>query len=349
MLRVAATPWLPTAALGVTTAFPIISTSKSDISWKPVSPKVYSVDTTPLRRDTVSQPWERDIGHRTIRPGGDQPGRQSRYVTQEFGFSGIKNVDDAPGEGVAREISKAKRFGMIEVKFFRYIESGGAGIAPQASREQSPEFVSKPFKGSPSLYHKYADRFLRVQFTEEKWLRPKLFGNPNKTSISVANFPVTTRAASVAAPPIISPSASRCQLEACISQGVLSEHNMTGEFVRRVAQPTATPTTPVANGQLSYHTSTAATAAPPITNPPIAASPSAAEIRKTLLAKLRSPNLRLVPKHWEKLSADQKRAIRVVRVFAAEKKKDKNEEEKKKDDAERRESLKSRITTKPQA
>ncbi|RYP35174.1 hypothetical protein DL767_003951 [Monosporascus sp. MG133] len=32
-------------------------------------------------------------------------------------------------------------------------------------------------------YHKYADRFLRVQFTEEKSLPPKLFGDPNKTSI----------------------------------------------------------------------------------------------------------------------------------------------------------------------
>ncbi|RYP35175.1 hypothetical protein DL767_003952 [Monosporascus sp. MG133] len=231
-LRVAAAPWLPT------TAFPIISPSKSDISWKPVFPRVYSVNTTPLtgllegRReyakgklcregDTVSQPWQRDIGHRTIRPRGDQPGRQSRYVIRGFEISGIKKgifntfmlcfvaahnvfahpvlqiVDNAPGEGVASEISKAKRFGMIEAEFFRCIESGGAGTAPQASREQPLEFASKPFKGSPSWFWRL---------------------NTKSTPLPSCH-------------------------NSCRPVGVCW----------KVAQPTATPTTPVANGQLSYH------------------------------------------------------------------------------------------------
>ncbi|RYP71597.1 hypothetical protein DL771_004723 [Monosporascus sp. 5C6A] len=147
-----------------------------------------------------------------------------RTILEQVGKGLWSIASDAPGGGAASEISKAKRFGMIDVKFFRFIESRGADIAPQASRQQSLEPASMPLKGSPSLCHRYADRFFRVQFTEEKSLPPKLFGDSNKASISGRQFP-----------------------------GVLGEHDMTGRYVGRVAPPTATPTTPVANGQLSYH------------------------------------------------------------------------------------------------
>ncbi|RYP19650.1 hypothetical protein DL765_003243 [Monosporascus sp. GIB2] len=102
--------------------------------------------------DTLFQPWERDVSHRTIRLRGNQPGQQDRYVAQAFEFSGIKKVDDAPDERVASEVSKAKNLGMIEVKFFRCIELGGADVAPQTSREQSTEFATKALKGKATSH-----------------------------------------------------------------------------------------------------------------------------------------------------------------------------------------------------
>ncbi|RYP58418.1 hypothetical protein DL769_008957 [Monosporascus sp. CRB-8-3] len=102
--------------------------------------------------DTLFQPWECDVGHRTVRLGGNQPGQQDRYVAQAFEFSGIKKVDDAPDERVVNEVSKARKLGMIEIKFFRCIESGGADIAPQQSREQSTEFASKALKGKATSH-----------------------------------------------------------------------------------------------------------------------------------------------------------------------------------------------------
>ncbi|RYP26729.1 hypothetical protein DL768_011564 [Monosporascus sp. mg162] len=346
-----------------------------------------------LRRegDTVFQPWERDIRRRTIRPGGDQPDWRSPYVIQQIEFSDIKEVDHAPSKGVPRQIRKAKRFGMIEVNVFRCIESGGAGTTPQASGEQSLELASKPLKGSPSLHTATLDEFQALKHQVDV---PSSCHHSCRPAV---------------APPIIPPSASRYQLEACISQGVLSEHNMIGEFVGRVAQPPLLlpPRSPTANFPIT--TSTTAAAAPPTTNPPIAAPSSSAEIRKAFLANVRSPvreelqstapsvanpliaappvaaaprgaprstmpssgkaelrkyyyprphsmtgllhillshsepvirilasikDLRLVPKHWEKPNADRKPAMRVVRVFAAEKK-DKDEKAKKKDDAEK--------------
>ncbi|RYP75318.1 hypothetical protein DL771_002414 [Monosporascus sp. 5C6A] len=97
--------------------------------------------------DTLFQPWECDVAHRTIRLGGSQPGQQKRYAAQAFEFSGIKRVDDAPDERVISEVSKAKKLGLIEVKFFRCTESGGSDTLPPESREQSTEFASKALKG----------------------------------------------------------------------------------------------------------------------------------------------------------------------------------------------------------
>ncbi|RYP11405.1 hypothetical protein DL764_000059 [Monosporascus ibericus] len=102
--------------------------------------------------DTLFQPWECDVGHRIVRLRGNQPSQQDRYVAQAFEFSGIKKVDDAPDERVVSEVSKAKKLGLIEIKFFRCVESGGADTAPQASREQSTEFASKALKGKATSH-----------------------------------------------------------------------------------------------------------------------------------------------------------------------------------------------------
>ncbi|RYO80216.1 hypothetical protein DL764_009923 [Monosporascus ibericus] len=299
-----------------------------------------------------------------------------------------KVVDDSPSEGVTREISNTKRFGMIEVKFFHCIESGAAGIAPQASRQQSLEFISKPFKGSPLLV-----------------LAPwsPIFLSP-LPAVEVAASPATN---------LLN------QLTATLGEFQALKHPVDALLLPHFYRPVVAP--PIIS-ELSHARDDESTAGSPITNPPTAARPVGAEIRdprdvpregplpgfsgtsrrgtslatshrghivkyipgsespsprrrgfsrqhilSPLLLWPRSPHpfppwgteickavfgeggaaKRLVysarfsesvtrPQALGIAHADQKRAMRVVRVFVAEKKKkDKDEDEKKKDDAEK--------------
>ncbi|KAI1344071.1 hypothetical protein F5Y15DRAFT_426590 [Xylariaceae sp. FL0016] len=100
---------------------------------------------------TRFESWDRDITNRVV-PKGDTVSATG-FISQTFKFSTVSHIDDDDHERIASDTEKAKKFGSIEIKVYRTIESESESVfMPPSERPKAFQLAEQSLKGK-SLSH----------------------------------------------------------------------------------------------------------------------------------------------------------------------------------------------------